>query len=96
MAQGGTVMMNYLLLDVSVGTEDLASDMMSQPLVVLLFVAVGVFLLRKGILAIIRELRKKKEQPEEPAQPAETELPAQEEDPAPQEAPAADDSHEDR
>ncbi len=89
-------MMNYLLLDVSVGTEDLASDMMSQPLVVLLFVAVGVFLLRKGILAIIRELRKKKEQPEEPAQPAETELPAQEEDPAPQEAPAADDSHEDR
>ena len=88
--------MNYLLLDVSVGTEDLASDMMSQPLVVLLFVAVGVFLLRKGILAIIRELRKKKEQPEEPAQPAETELPAQEEDPAPQEAPADDDSHEDR
>lgn len=89
-------MLNYLLLDVSVGTEDLASDMMSQPLVVLLFVAVGVFLLRKGILAIIRELRKKKEQPEEPAQPAETELPAQEEDPAPQEAPADDDSHEDR
>ena len=89
-------MLNYLLLDVSVGTEDLASDMMSQPLVVLLFVAVGVFLLRKGILAIIRELRKKKEQPEEPAQPAETELPAQEEVLSQHEAPAADDSHEDR
>ena len=89
-------MINYLLLDVSVGTEDLASDMMSQPLVVLLFVAVGVFLLRKGILAIIRELRKKKEQPTEPAQPIETELPVQEEEPVPEEAPDAQDSHDDR
>ena len=89
-------MINYLLLDVSVGTEDLASDMMSQPLVVLLFIAVGVFLLRKGILAIIRELRKKKEQPAEPAQPVETELPVQEEEPVPEEAPGAQDSHEDR
>ena len=89
-------MNHYLLLDVSFGIEDLASEMTRQPVVVLLFVAAGGFLLWKGIRAILRELRKKNEPPEEPVQPAETELPAQEEEPALQEEPEAEDGYEDQ
>lgn len=55
-------MEKLLLLDVSYGTEDIVRDILQNPLVMILFMAVAGLLLYFGIRAIRRELKKKKEQ----------------------------------
>lgn len=82
--------MRLLLSDVSFGPLGFFSLLLSSPIVIALLVALGVFLLYKGIRAIVRELQYRKaaagtRTPEDGGEVSEEEPAAGDEDPAPEE-----------
>ncbi len=84
------MIMEFLLLDASFGPLGFFAFLLNSPIVVALLVALGVFLLYKGIRAIVRELQYRKaaagtRTPEDGGEVSEEEPAAGDEDPAPEE-----------
>ncbi len=82
--------MEFLLLDASFGPLGFFAFLLNSPIVVALLVALGFFLLYKGIRAIVRELQYPKaaagtRTPEDGGEVSEEEPAAGDEDPAPEE-----------
>ena len=63
-------MERLLLLDISIGPEDIVEEASRNPLVVIVFIAVAALLLFFGIRIILREINKKKGRAAEEQQPA--------------------------
>ena len=84
------MIMEFLLLDASFGPLGFFAFLLNSPIVVALLVALGVFLLYKGIRAIVRELQYRKaaagtRPAEDGGEVPEEDSAAGEENPAPEE-----------
>ena len=87
--------MKLLLSDVSFGPLGFFAFLLNSPIVVALLVALGVFLLYKGIRAIVRELQYRRGLPAAGTRPAEDDGEVPEEDPAAgKEDPTPEEKHE--
>lgn len=88
-------MVRLLLLDISIGPEDIVEEASRNPLVVIAFIAVAGLLLFFGIRLIRRELKKKKGQPVGEQKPVEEMQPTEEKQPVEEMQPAPEADHAD-